>query len=54
MNNFEPADLEVIKMMNAADSEKILDGLGVGFAEVRDILAALSVRFIALLKIFFN
>ena len=45
MKKLSPEDIDLIDYMMAVNNEEILDAIGEGFAEVKDILAALTVRF---------
>ena len=45
MENLSPSDVELFEYMMSVNNEEILDAMGEGFAEVKDILAALTVRF---------
>ena len=45
MENLSPEDIDLIDFMMAVNNEEILDTIGKGLAEIKDILAALTVRF---------
>ena len=51
MDNLSPEDIELLDFMMDVNSDEILDAIGEGFAEIKDILAALTVRFNTLLQI---
>ena len=51
MDNLSPEDIELLDFMVDVNSDEILDAIGEGFAEIKDILAALTVRFNTLLQI---
>ena len=44
MENLSPSDVELFEYMMSVHNEELLDAIGEGFAEVKDILAALTVR----------
>ena len=44
MDNLPPGDVELFEYMMSVHNEELLDAIGEGFAEVKDILAALTVR----------
>lgn len=48
LDTLSPEDLELVDYMMAVQNQEILDGIAEGFAEVKDILTALTVRFFCL------
>ena len=44
MENLSPEDIDLMEYMMAVNNEEILDAIGEGIAEIKDILAALMVR----------
>ena len=44
MENLTPEDIDLMDYMMAVNNEEILDAIGEGIAEIKDILAALTVR----------
>ena len=42
--DMSPSDVELFEYMMSVHNEELLDAIGEGFAEVKDILAALTVR----------
>ena len=51
MDDLSPDYIELMDFMMDVNSDEILDAIGEGFAEIKDILAALTVRFNTLLQI---